>query len=183
VVDEVLHQLRATTTHHRVIVDVPETLPPVSLDFVQISHALLNLVENAVKYAPRGSAIVVAARVGAGAVRVSVTDDGPGIPPRALPYVLDPFYRVAGTAARAAAQTSGTGLGLAVVRGLVEAHGGTVGVQSPPPGHPHGTAVTFDLPLHPLDTALPTATTTPMMTSPLTAAAWAVPAVQPDHGG
>ena len=130
-VDDVLGRLRDLTAAHRVTVDVPEALPPVPLDYVQLGQVLTNLIENAVKYTPPGSTIAVSAIQEGASVRVTVADDGPGIPAAALPRIFDTFYRVAsGDTAR----TRGTGLGLAVVRGVAEAHGGTAGVVSPPPG-------------------------------------------------
>jgi signal transduction histidine kinase len=79
---------------------------------------------------------------------LAVSDDGPGIPPAALPRVFDKFYRVSGGDT---AGTPGTGLGLAVVRGVAEAHGGSAGVTSPPPGESQGTRFTLSLPLQPQD--------------------------------
>ena len=127
-------------------VDVPEALPPVPLDYVQLGQVLTNLIENAVKYTPPGSTIAVSAVQEGASVRVTVADDGPGIPAAALPRIFDAFYRVAsGDTAR----TRGTGLGLAVVRGVVEAHEGTVAAASSPPGAAHGAALSFTLPLRP----------------------------------
>jgi two-component system sensor histidine kinase KdpD len=143
-VDDVLGRLRAVTAGHRIEVDVPETLPPVPLDYVQVVQVLFNLVENAVKYTPPGSTVRISARQEGDAVRVTVADDGPGIPAAALPRLFDKFYRVTGGDT---ARTPGTGLGLAVVRGVVEAHGGSVGVESPVPGRERGTAFSFTLPL------------------------------------
>jgi two-component system sensor histidine kinase KdpD len=153
-VDDVLGRLRDLTAAHRVTVDVPEALPPVPLDYVQLGQVLTNLIENAVKYTPPGSTIAVSAIQEGASVRVTVADDGPGIPAAALPRIFDTFYRVAsGDTAR----TRGTGLGLAVVRGVVEAHGGTVAAASPPPGAAHGAALSFTLPLHPPGLPVPNA--------------------------
>lgn len=146
-VDDVLARLGPLLAGHCVIAKVPDDLPPAFLDYVLFSQALSNLVENAAKYSPPGSTIAVTARVQGGALRVAVRDDGPGIPAAALPHVFDRFYRVAG-GDRAGIQ--GTGLGLAVARGLVEAHGGAIGVQSPPPDAPAGATgaeFTINLPL------------------------------------
>jgi two-component system sensor histidine kinase KdpD len=145
-VDDVVGRLQGATARHRVEVDVPETLPPVPLDYVLVGQALANLLENAVKYTPPGSTVRVAAHQEGEAVVLAVSDDGPGIPAEALPRVFDKFYRVSGGDT---ARTRGTGLGLAVVRGVAEAHGGTVGVDSPPPGAPRGTRFTLTLPLRP----------------------------------
>ena len=150
-VDDVAGRLKGATARHRLVVDVPETLPPVPLDYVLVGQALANLIENAVKYTPPGSTIRITAAQEGDAVVLAVLDDGPGIPPAAQPRVFDKFYRVSGGDT---APTQGTGLGLAVVRGVAEAHGGSAGVSSPPPGEARGTRFTLSLPLHPQD--LPT---------------------------
>ena len=156
-VDDVVGRLKGATARHRLVVDVPETLPPVPLDYVLVGQALANLIENAVKYTPPGSTIRVTAGQEGDAVVLAVLDDGPGIPPAAQPRVFDKFFRVTGGDT---ARTQGTGLGLAVVRGVAEAHGGTAGVSSPPPGAARGTRFTLSLPLHPQDLpALPAAAT------------------------
>jgi two-component system sensor histidine kinase KdpD len=143
-VDDMLAKLDSIVAGYPVTVDVPEDLPLVPLDPAQIGQVLVNLIENAAKYTPAGTPITITARPDAGAMHVSVTDGGPGIPPDALPYVFEKFYRVSGGDR---ATTKGTGLGLAVARRFVEAHGGAITVQSPPPGEPSGTRFSFTLPL------------------------------------
>jgi len=143
-VDDVLVRLDAVVAGHPVAVDVPEDLPPVPLDPAQIGQVLVNLIENAAKYTPAGTDIAITARPEGEVMRIAVTDTGPGIPPEALPYVFDKFFRVSGGDR---ATTKGTGLGLAVARGFVEAHGGTIIVQSPPPGQSQGTCFSFTLPM------------------------------------
>src|SRR5256885_6334866 len=78
-VDDVLGRMRARTARHSVHVDVPEDLPPVPLDYVEIDQVLSNLVENAVRHTPAGTNVWIRARTGADDLRVSVSDDGPGI--------------------------------------------------------------------------------------------------------
>ncbi|MGH7348214.1 MAG: sensor histidine kinase, partial [Candidatus Rokuibacteriota bacterium] len=102
-------------------------------------RVLTNLISNAIKYSPTGSAVRVGARAVAGGVAIEVADAGRGIPADALSRVFEPYYRVP-DAARA---VHGTGIGLAVVKALVEAHGGTVRVDSAPA---IGTRVTVVLP-------------------------------------
>lgn len=138
-VDDVLGRLRAITAGHRLVVDVPDDLSPIPLDYVQIDQVVSNLVENAVKYTPDGTAITVRASSTASEVRVEVLDRGPGFPAAALPHVFEPFYRAD---ARSSAQ--GTGLGLAVARGLIEAHGGRIWAENLRDG---GARVVFTLPL------------------------------------
>jgi two-component system sensor histidine kinase KdpD len=139
-VDDVVGRLRSITAQHRVRVEVPEDLPPVQLDYVEIDQVLSNLIENAVKYTPPGGEILVTAQQGDGEVQIRVADRGPGLPAAAISRVFDRFYRIDGTGQG----PGGTGLGLAVARGLVEAHGGRIWVENRPDG---GASFTFTLPL------------------------------------
>ncbi|HEX8969728.1 MAG TPA: DUF4118 domain-containing protein [Chloroflexota bacterium] len=129
-IDDVVGRLRPITSSHQVLVDVEENLPPVPLDYVEIDQVLSNLIENATKYAPAGSQIVVRARRSDREVRVEVVDQGPGLPEWSLPHLFDPFVRVDVGGPR----PKGLGLGLAVARGLVEAHGGRIWAQNRPGG-------------------------------------------------
>ena len=151
-VDDVIGRLERLTAQHSVRVNVPDDLPPVPLDYVQIGQVLANLVENAVRYTPPGTTITIDACQQGEWVALSVTDDGPGIPPGALPHVFEKFYRVSG-GDRAA--IPGTGLGLSVAKGLVEAHGGSIHAKSPVPGQSRGTVFTVRLPVLPPARAVP----------------------------
>jgi two-component system sensor histidine kinase KdpD len=139
-VDEVLGRLRPLTAQHRVVAHVPDDLPAVALDYVEIDQVLSNLIENATKYAPPATEIQVAVERTNGEVRVAIDDRGPGVPRSAVPHLFDPFYRVAAGTPRPA----GLGLGLAVAKGLVEAHGGRIWVENRPGG---GARFAFTLPL------------------------------------
>ena len=88
--------------------------------------ALAHLLENAAQYSPAGSAVQVSAQIGAGGLVVSVRDRGPGIAPADLPHLFERFYR--GDAAKA--RTSGTGMGLWIVRGLLAVQGGQVWAEN-----------------------------------------------------
>ena len=105
---------------HRIVLDIPADIPPVSVDPLLLEQAMVNLLDNAAKYAPQGSGISISARPAADAVQLTIADDGPGIPPDALPHIFDKFYRAKASDSRIA----GTGLGLAVARGFVESFGG-----------------------------------------------------------
>jgi signal transduction histidine kinase len=94
----------------------------------RLEQALQNLAANALRYAPRGSSIELRARPIPDGISVTVTDRGPGIMPEHLPHIFDRFYK--GDAART--QTGGSGLGLSIVKAIVERHGGTIGVDSMP---------------------------------------------------
>ena len=120
----------------------PGELPPVLADPDRLVQVLTNLVSNAVKYSPGGGRVVVDGAVTADAVRLSVTDQGLGIPADELDRVLRRFHRVDDEARRG---IEGSGLGLYIADRLVRLMGGTLRVASPGPGL--GTTVTVDLPL------------------------------------
>ncbi len=128
-VDDVLGRLRPVTASHRLVVDVSVDLPPVLMDYVEIDEALSNLIENAAKYTPLGTEIRVAARRNGDELEVEVSDRGAGIPEDALPRLFEPFFRPPGPG-----QPAGMGLGLAVARGMVEAHGGRIRADNRPGG-------------------------------------------------
>jgi two-component system sensor histidine kinase KdpD len=105
-----------------VALDLPATLPLVQVDPVLLEQVLFNLLDNAAKYAPAGSAIRLEAEAWGHVVRLRVMDEGEGIPPDDVERIFDKFYRI-----RAAdRQRAGTGLGLAIARGFVEVMGGTI---------------------------------------------------------
>jgi two-component system sensor histidine kinase KdpD len=137
-IDDVVGRLRPQTRTHRLEVRVRDDLPPVPLDYVEIDQVLSNLIENAARHTARGT-IVVSARVERGEAVIEVADDGPGIALDAMDRLFKPFLRGAG---REGAR--GTGLGLAVARGLVEAHGGRISVRNRPEG---GAMFAFTLPI------------------------------------
>jgi two-component system sensor histidine kinase KdpD len=119
-------------------VDLPEGLPLVALDPVLFEHAFVNLLENALAYAGAASGISVAAREVGGALAIEVADGGPGVPPGDEARVFEKFYRGPG------ARAGGAGLGLAICRGVVEAHGGTITASNRPGG---GACFLIRLPL------------------------------------
>ncbi|HUL07887.1 MAG TPA: sensor histidine kinase KdpD [Candidatus Acidoferrum sp.] len=107
---------------HRVAVVLAPELPMFPLDFLLMEQVLVNLLDNAGKYAPAGSAIEISGRRDGAEVVIEVRDEGPGIPPGDLERIFDKFYRVH----NGDRQRAGTGLGLAICRGFVEAQGGTI---------------------------------------------------------
>jgi two-component system sensor histidine kinase KdpD len=123
-------------------VDVALDAPPVEADPVFLDSAVTNALENALKYTPPGTRIRMAATAMADGrtVRLTIEDAGPGVPPASLPLLFDKFYRVPGAAG---GSRSGTGVGLAVVKGLVEATGGQVVAR---PSVLGGLALDMDLP-------------------------------------
>ena len=110
-------------------VELPDRLPLVNIDSRRIGEVLRNLLENAVAHTGKGDTVIVAARQLDRLVEISVADTGEGIPAKELPNIFERFYRVDKSRARA---TGGSGLGLTIARRLVEAHGGSIEVQSEP---------------------------------------------------
>lgn len=107
--------------------DVPPHLPPILANPEQMRIAIRNLLDNAIKYTPTEGWITLRAWADGGVVRISVADTGIGIPTEALPHIFERFYRVDKARSR---QKGGTGLGLALVQAIIEAHGGQVEVNS-----------------------------------------------------
>ena len=120
------HRLRTPMRAHPVTLDMPDTLPLVQADRVLLEQVLVNVLDNAVKYAPASSSIAIAARVAGTKVDLSVTDSGPGIPPAEQARVFEMFYRVT----EGDRQRAGTGLGLAICKGLIEAMGGEIRAET-----------------------------------------------------
>jgi len=139
-VEDVLGRLQPLTRRHHIIVEIPEDLPPVPVDYLEIGDVLFNLAENATKYTPAGTEVRFSAQQREGEVQVKVEDNGPGLSGKDPTHLFDPFYRV-GTAGL---QAKGMGVGLAVAKGLVEAHGGRIWAENRPGG---GARFTFTLPL------------------------------------
>jgi two-component system sensor histidine kinase KdpD len=121
---------------------LPEDLPPIAFDYLQMDQVLTNLLENAVRYTSPSSPIEITAEVVQKEIMVSITDAGPGIPSQDLERIFDKFYRVLGVAHRGSIK--GSGLGLAVCRGLVEAHGGRIWAENRLQG---GAIFRFTLPI------------------------------------
>ncbi len=122
-------------------VSLPDGLPEVEVDPERIGQVLHNLLDNALHYTPAGGEISITATKEGNEVEVRVRDSGPGIAPEHLPYVFERFYRADPSRARA---TGGAGLGLAIVRQLVQAHGGHVRAESETG---RGATFTFTLPV------------------------------------
>lgn len=104
--------------------DVPEDLPLAEMDGSRILQVLSNLVGNALKFTPQGGRVSIACGLDDDALRVSVSDTGPGIPPDQIPHIFGRFWQASDSDRR------GIGLGLSIVRGIVGAHGGSVWVES-----------------------------------------------------
>lgn len=124
-IQDVLDRLAPLLEGREVCTDLPDDLLLVDVDYLQIDQVLTNLVENAVRYTPPKSPIEVKARIEGDQVVLQVADRGPGIPPADLERVFDKFYRVL-NGQHPVGYPMGSGLGLAVCKGLVEAHSGRI---------------------------------------------------------
>jgi signal transduction histidine kinase len=105
-------------------VDLPSNLPLVAVDAHRVGQVVSNLVGNAIKFTPQEGTIRVSARQRDHKIVVSVADTGPGIPEEHLLKIFDRFWRTPGT------KQKGSGLGLSIAKGIVEAHGGTIWAES-----------------------------------------------------
>jgi two-component system sensor histidine kinase KdpD len=120
----------------RVQVDIPFTLPLADADYTLVDQVLTNLLENAARHSPAGGTIRVRARERDGWIDVAVSDEGPGIDPTEQARIFEPFTRGQGS--------SSSGVGLAICRAIVEAHGGAISVEKADTG---GARFLFTLPV------------------------------------
>lgn len=132
-------QMEKRLTGRAIHINLPPSLPAITLDFVLIIHVLTNLLDNALKYSPANSPIELTAAADSRHITISVADAGSGIPVPDLERIFDKFYRSARTS-----KASGTGLGLAICKGIIEAHNGTIWAANRPQG---GSIFSFTLPL------------------------------------
>ncbi|HID05574.1 MAG TPA: GAF domain-containing protein [Armatimonadetes bacterium] len=144
VIERVLTAQQAYTEKHQLITDVPEPLPPIVADEDKLDEILTNLVNNAIKYSPDGGEVVVRVIRENNSLLFSVKDQGIGIPKDKLDKVFEKFSRIDTRETRAA---GGTGLGLYLVKHLVEAHDGTIWVESEGAGK--GSTFYFRMPIFP----------------------------------
>jgi len=133
-----LKEIAKDLAGHPLTVAVPTGLPLARMDFVLMEQAIANLLLNAAVHTPPGTPVEVRAEAQSDTLLLTVTDRGRGLPPEALPFIFDKFYRAP------SAPAGGTGLGLAIVRGFVEAQGGRVEAGNQPGG---GARFTIRLPL------------------------------------
>jgi len=140
-VTRVVQRLEPRLAGRSVTLEIPEDLPPVACDYTQIEQVVTNLLENACLYTPEGTDIALRAKVTNGSVRVEVVDHGPGVPLAERERLFQPFER-------GQTRAPGTGLGLTIARGFVEAHGGRLWLEDGP--QESGARFVFTLPVwHP----------------------------------
>jgi len=137
--ERLVERFRTQTDKHQFTLDFPPGFPVILADEQRISQVLLNLLSNAVKYAPNGGQILIGGQVRPEHVVVCVQDQGAGIPRADVPHIFDRFYR-AGETARS---VKGAGLGLYLTRAILEAHGGSIWVDS---HYTEGARICFSLP-------------------------------------
>ncbi len=140
-VDLALEAVQVQVRSRPVEIRLPETLPMVEMDLERIAKVLQHLIENAAKYSAEGSPIFISAEVARGELVTSVADRGVGVDDFERMMIFDKFYRGQGQRYR----VQGTGMGLAIAKAIVEAHGGSIEVTSQPG---QGSVFSFRLPLH-----------------------------------
>lgn len=139
--EHVAEKFRLQTAEHQIVVRFPADFPVVQGDERRLGQVLNNLIGNAIKYSPNGGEIVIEGQPVEDGVKVSVRDHGIGLSPAQQERIFERFYRVDNAMTR---ETQGAGLGLYIVRSIVDAHGGHVWVESEPG---QGTTFSFVLPL------------------------------------
>jgi two-component system sensor histidine kinase KdpD len=140
-VDLALEAVQGPLKNHPIELRLPDSLPPVQMDLERIAKLLQHLLENAAKYSAEGSPIFVSAEVSRGQLVTSVADRGAGVDDLERMMIFDKFYRGQGQRYR----VQGTGMGLAIAKAIVEAHGGSIDVTSQPS---QGSVFSFYLPLN-----------------------------------
>jgi two-component system sensor histidine kinase KdpD len=135
---DVVERMRAHAQGTELILELPDDLRPILLDPVEIDQVASNLIENAIRHAPAGTAVTIAGCTDDEGLRVSIADSGPGVAASAVARVFEPFYR-----SPSDARSAGSGIGLAVARGLVAAHGGRIWIEGREGG---GACFTFVIP-------------------------------------
>jgi signal transduction histidine kinase len=127
VVDDVAGRVRPNAPNHTLTLDLQKDLPQINADRDRLTQVVSNLVNNAVKYSPTGGRITVTTRAENGELRLDVRDEGLGIPPDAIETIFERYSRVDSLATK---DIPGTGLGLPIVRQIVQLHGGKVWAES-----------------------------------------------------
>jgi two-component system, OmpR family, sensor histidine kinase KdpD len=138
IIESVLGRMRHLAQEHSLTVDVPEDLPLIPVDYVQMEQVFTNLVSNSLKYAPANTVVCIRARVEGESLHVEVSNQGPQVPPEHLERIFDKFYRIT-----AADKVTGTGLGLSICKGIIDAHDGHIWAEN----LPDGLAFNFIIPL------------------------------------
>jgi two-component system sensor histidine kinase KdpD len=139
IIGTVLTCLQKRLANRRVTVNLPPGMPMVYVDAVMIEQVLINLLENVLRYTPDKGPVEIMAEASSAKMEISIADQGPGIPNGLENKLFEKFYRVQHEAAQ-----SGVGLGLAICRAIIEAHGGSIQAKNRPTG---GAVFSFMIPL------------------------------------
>jgi K+-sensing histidine kinase KdpD len=146
IIDAALAQAEPLTRHHRIKVVVPDELPVVRVDARAVTEVIYALLDNASKYAPTGTLITIEVhRPADDVIEIAIEDEGPGVPANLRDRAFERFYRVAGHGVAAVGRSGGIGMGLAIAKGIVEAHNGRIWIEDARTGH--GARVIFTVPV------------------------------------
>lgn len=146
IISNALERAEPITKGRQIEIDIEHELPVVRVDERAVSEVVYTLVDNAAKYSPNGTGIrIVARRMEDAMIKMAVEDKGKGIPLELRERVFDKFFRATRDGDITTHRPSGTGMGLAIARGIVEAHGGKIWIESGVAGS--GTRVVFTLPI------------------------------------
>jgi two-component system sensor histidine kinase KdpD len=135
-----VRKLNRVLRNVRVQMDVPFTLPLADGDYTLVDQVVTNLLENAARHSPEGGTVRVRAREQGGWIEVAVSDQGPGVDPEDRDRIFEPFSRGKGS--------TSSGVGLAICKAIVEAHGGSIAVQAAEANGQGGATFVFTLPVH-----------------------------------
>lgn len=138
IIGGVLSRMKHRTGEHKIAIDVPDTLPLIPVDYVQMEQVFTNLLSNSLKYAPPGTTVAIRAATEVETIHIQLSNQGPQIPTSDLERIFDKFYRLTD-----ADRVAGTGLGLSICKGIIDAHGGRIWAEN----IPSGLAFNITLPL------------------------------------
>jgi two-component system sensor histidine kinase KdpD len=125
IIGGVLARMRRPAGEHTIEIDIPDSLPLIPVDYVQLEQVFTNLLSNSLKYAPSNTTVHIRAHVELETIRIQVSNQGPQIPAEDLERIFDKFYRLT-----AADRVAGTGLGLSICKGIIDAHGGRIWAEN-----------------------------------------------------
>jgi two-component system sensor histidine kinase KdpD len=144
IITTALKRAEPLTRHHRIAVAIEDELPAVRLDEHLVAEVVYTLVDNAAKYSPPGTSIRVGVSSNADeTIKLTIGDQGPGIPPELHERVFDKFFRAMRDGDARGRPPRGSGMGLAIAKGIVEAHGGRIWIEN---GTDAGTTFVVALP-------------------------------------
>lgn len=145
IIDAALAQAEPLTRQHQIQVRIEDELPVVRVDARAVAEVIYTLIDNASKYSPPETLIMIEANRGADdVIEIAVEDQGPGIPSQLRERVFERLYRVTSNGA-AGGRTGGIGMGLAIAKGIVEAHSGRIWIENATGGY--GARIVFTVPV------------------------------------